>query len=912
MASVKRGGFALPRWALLMYVCVMSLLLLGYSVNQYWQYRHYTLLDEQLAPIDLGLKDFQRQIIINTDKGRQLHEEVAQLSQSITDFIQFTQRGQAPLAGVDDVLNTLQSYQSSLQSLQDADLHSRFILDTFTDRVLNSLPHDSSDYPTLLRRCRQYLNAPNMQYLYTLDDEARRWQEQVSHRDQEMVRYYQLYRKSLTPLVQLRHSLVTDNMQALLQYRTRWQQQSHQHLQGMQIALLVWLILCFSLGIIILALHNRELRNASQAALALAKAKTDFLANMSHEIRTPMNAIIGFASLLQQTPLTVIQQQHLKKISQSSDNLLLLINDILDLTKVEAGKLELENIAFDLNEQLEKLSGLFADLSEHKQLEVIIDKSPNVPNWLMGDPLRLGQVLTNLVSNAVKFTERGEVVLSIRLCHDPELRLCFTVKDTGIGILPEQLDRLFHAFTQVDASTTRKYGGTGLGLSISYHLVQLMAGNISVDSQLGRGSNFMVSLPLQLGVDKPTATNTAYGGKTVLLVDDNAHALNVSGQLLQQLGLTVYRAQSLAAGKELLQKHSSEFDLALIDSNLGEDDGIDLARFIMQQTHLQHIEMIILSAFAQDRIIDKMRPLGLKHYLAKPITELSLCQSLTRVCAGDLDNRSSSLSSRSLALTEAREQLQGLHLLLVEDNRMNQQLIIEFLRQVKVSVSVADNGRQALEMFSKQPFDGILMDLQMPILDGIETTRQIRKLNTNHDIPIIALTASAMRGDREISLAAGMNHYVTKPVDRFALYQALVQVLMQPTHQAHYSPATIASHHRAYDARPTPAVLPVAISHSTDEQLNDKIIIEDTRSPVPSSEVVKLFEHYQDITWQIMAMSSAGQWGGVQTLLQELIVRAEALALLQLVDEAQSILKTVQQQQTPTDEQLKSLKHQLH
>lgn len=887
MAVAKRRFSPFSRIAVLGYALMMSLLLLGYAANQYWQHRHYLQLEQRINPVVSALDDLQRKVVINADQDLLLNKKINELSGTIHQFMTFIENRRAPFAGLETVLTTLADYQQQLQTLQDADMHSRYALNAFSERVRAVVDKEDSYYSILLRRSRLYLNAPNLQYLYALDDDASRWQAEVQTFNQEVFDYYQQYRQSLTPLVQQRHALLTDNKDVLLHYKVQWQQASEQHLQDMQLALLLWLLVTFSISLVVLALHNKDLRKVSQASLELARAKTDFLANMSHEIRTPMNAIIGFASLLQQTPLALSQQQYLKKISQSSDNLLLLINDILDLTKVEAGKLELEDIAFDLNEQLEKLSSLFADLSEHKQLEVIIDKAANVPNWLRGDPLRLGQVLINLVNNAIKFTERGEVVISITLDDNPDPRICFAVKDTGIGIIPDQLARLFDAFTQVDASTTRKYGGTGLGLSISYHLVQLMQGTITVDSRPGRGSTFTVSLPLHLAEHKASTPNAAYQGKKVLLVDDNALVLEVTSQLLRQLGLIVYRAQSVSAAKELLQKQGEQLSLALIDCCLVQDDGLDLARFMRSHEHLTHIAVVVMSAFGQDKVADRMRALGLTHYLTKPITEQSLRLSVSRVLAPESSVHLEPLAINHYQLSDYRRQLLGKQILLAEDNRMNQQLIVEFLTQVGVSATIADNGRQAVELMSRQAFDAILMDLQMPILDGIEATRQIRKLNTQYDIPIIALTASAMRGDREISLSAGMNCYVTKPVDRFALYQALVeQIVPQQTGSKIVQQQ----------------VLPIEQNPVRTEQVPIESAI------VSPAVRAKFLAQQQDTVWQLTALMAAKNWPGAQQLMAALAVQAERHALTELTAQAQVILQELQQQQRPSAAQLSLLK----
>lgn len=886
MAVAKRRNFFIPRWALLVYVLMLSLLLLGYGANQYRQYQYYSALDQQITPVIDALHELQRKVSSNSEHGQQLNEKIIALSLSASAFMQLVeQKGEASVE-INDVTAQLEYYQQSLQLLQDADMRSRYALNAFAEKIARLNPRSNNElYRALLRRSQLYINATNLLYLYVLDEDANRLQPDATDQQQEALYFFRLYWHNLEQLVQQRYAFAVDDSAILMTQADSWREQAEESRQGMRLSLLLILLLFFSLGLALLAVRNRQLSDASEAAIALARAKTDFLANMSHEIRTPMNAIIGFSSLLQQTPLTMQQQQYLKKIKNSSDNLLLLINDILDLTKVEAGKLELEDIEFDLNEQLERLSGLFSDMSEHKQLEVIIDKDAAVPDSLRGDPLRLGQVLVNLVNNAIKFTERGEVVLKIYICNQSESHLCFQVIDTGIGIIPEQLDRLFHSFTQVDASTTRKYGGTGLGLSITHHLVQLMKGSVEVSSQPGRGSTFTVRLPLQAVTVVPDRPLPYLQGRKVLLVDDNVLVIDVVGQLLRKLGLVVYSALDVDGAKELLLKRGSELELALIDCCLGQDNGLDLARHMLQQPHLRHIKMAITSAFGQDRPAAQMRHLGLNHYLSKPVTEHSLRHCLEQLLECHTEEPNVLVNPHSQDVSYYQSQLAGRQVLLAEDNRMNQQLIVEFLKQVGVSITLADNGRQAVELVAEHNFDAILMDLQMPILDGIEATRQIRKLNINHDIPIVALTASAMRGDRETSLAAGMNSYVTKPVNRFDLYQALVQVLVPVT------------------ASPSAVRLPEI--PVTEAEMQPQTSVGQTAENIAEKRL--FIDKHLDDGWLLQAYMSAENWAEAQHLVHTLAKQAKACGLRALANQACQLLLPLQNQQRLTTEQISGL-----
>ncbi|MFB2862684.1 response regulator [Aeromonas sp. MdU4] len=535
-------------------------------------------------------------------------------------------------------------------------------------------------------------------------------------------------------------------------------------------------LICFALVAYTLWRRNQKLSELSRQTGLLAQAKSDFLANMSHEIRTPMNAIIGFSSLALQTELDQQQRDYLGKIKSSSDTLLLLINDILDLTKVESGKLTLEEIDFDLSEQLDSLAGMFADLAERKHVEVIIRKSPEVPVFLRGDPLRLGQVLVNLVNNAIKFTERGEVEVSIELANPHPMRIRFSVRDTGIGIAEEKLAQLFQAFTQLEAGNTRKYGGSGLGLNISQRLVELMGGRITVQSKPGVGSLFQFEIPIAQAVYGVAGRKVFFENQPMVMVmDDNELVLDLARDILTRAGVRVVPVNSLSRGRQLLCEEGQNLRLAILDWRMGQEDGLDLALEMYQHSQWRRIPILMISAWAREGLHARMDSMGLTHFLPKPMTENALLAKVDELLNG---------SSYELNLRKAEVQgdqqhfkslLQGTRVLLAEDNRVNQQLIIEYLRRVDAQVCVVSNGREAVERVSEQPFDVILMDLQMPVLDGLDATRQIRKMVDKHDVPIIALTASAMPGDKERCLGVGMNGYVTKPVSKLDLYNNLLQ-----------------------------------------------------------------------------------------------------------------------------------------
>ncbi|ELC7281148.1 response regulator [Aeromonas veronii] len=535
-------------------------------------------------------------------------------------------------------------------------------------------------------------------------------------------------------------------------------------------------LICFALVAFTLWRRNQKLSELSRQTGLLAQAKSDFLANMSHEIRTPMNAIIGFSSLALQTELDQQQRDYLGKIKSSSDTLLLLINDILDLTKVESGKLTLEEIDFDLSEQLDSLAGMFADLAERKHVEVVIRKSPEVPVFLRGDPLRLGQVLVNLVNNAIKFTERGEVEVCIELANPHPMRIRFSVRDTGIGIAEEKQTQLFQAFTQLEAGNTRKYGGSGLGLNISQRLVELMGGRITVESKPGVGSLFKFDIPMAQAVYGVAGRKVFFENQPLVMVmDDNELVLDLARDILTRAGVRVLPVNSLSRARQLLREEGPNLRLAILDWRMGQEDGLDLALEMYQHSQWRRIPILMISAWAREGLHARMDSMGLTHFLPKPMTENALLAKVDELLNG---------SSYELNLRKAEAQgdqqhfkslLQGTRVLLAEDNRVNQQLIIEYLRRVDAAVCVVSNGREAVERVAEQPFDVILMDLQMPVLDGLDATRQIRKMVDKHDVPIIALTASAMPGDKERCLGVGMNGYVTKPVSKLDLYNNLLQ-----------------------------------------------------------------------------------------------------------------------------------------
>ena len=600
--------------------------------------------------------------------------------------------------------------------------------------------------------------------------------------------------------------LMVTGAAALLPWESRWQLS----LNGVALAMMViqtvrvpddwfeihWLTVLIAIGlaqtsVVINEYYRRAIEKARMAALEASEAKSGFLASMSHEIRTPMNAIVGLAEVLGETPLTNEQRRYVNTMFANGKSLLELINNILDLAKIESGRLSTLDEEFDVAELSEVVAESLALRAHEKNLELTVWVDPELPSVLIGDPLRLRQIIVILLGNAVKFTEFGEVSLSVEQVSvkDGRAEILFTVSDTGIGIPEEKIDAVFQVFTQLDSAASRRLEGSGLGLTIVNRLLELLGGKLTVQSEILKGSSFRATVPFMLPIESPESvvTRPDLGGAHVLIVDDNAASLAILAKMIGSIGgvaETCASASEAVAAIETASASGKRFSILMVDSKMPGIGGVELVKALHDRNDPTPAILMLTSDELQARF-DRMKEAGLRHYIVKPAKRSELFRTLQQAMAGDVDHYPKVVhaepdKSSAMLTTAAR-------ILLAEDNPGNRMLVKAFLKGTQFEIDEAENGALAVKKFTSQKYDVVLMDMYMPVVDGYEATAAIRKWERENKAartPVIALTAAAMSGDMQRSLDAGCDFHVTKPVSKSVLLNLLESLLKSGADEA--------------------------------------------------------------------------------------------------------------------------------